>query len=79
MIDYEQNIQNMIHEGEINGIKYVAKIVRPYNFWSISPATGGAPKELDGLFTSRDEAEKAFKNYADRVSAKKIKKNPTEE
>jgi len=72
--------QPNIYEGEIQGHKFVAKLVRPYGFWTINNAAGGdKPKELDSVFTSRERAELAFRNYVNRISARVTKKEPVKE
>lgn len=53
--------------GEIDGVGYTVKTVRPYNFWIIRPDAGEPPAECRGVFTSEKEAVEAFTNYLARA------------
>ena len=56
--------ENRVEHGELNGVKFVARNVAPYGFWTISPATGSAPKELQGSWTTIVHAKEAFENWS---------------
>lgn len=57
--------------GSHEGVEYIMKIVRPYNFWSLSVPFGATPTEFEGLFTSTETAMEAVKNYANRMKNNK--------
>ena len=64
----------LVCDPSVRKIEYeVSRLNGGSSLWAITPRTGPVPKELQGYFTNRIQAEDAVKNFLRNKGASKAK------